>query len=77
MRIVYRIIDKNDSDDDCLYELMRETPDDFLYWAFIRYTNGDIDYPTLYFTSCRNLNGRVEGLAGALTFEEGDLCGDF
>lgn len=75
MRIVYRIIDKDDSDDDCLYELMREVPDGFLYWAFQHYTNGDIDYPTLYFTSCRNLHGKVKGLAGALKFEPADLEG--
>ena len=71
MKIIYRIIDKNNSDDDCLYELMRA--DDLLYWAVIRYTDGDINYPTLHFESCRNLNCRDCGLAGTLIFEPGDL----
>lgn len=77
MRIIYRIIDKNDSDNDCLYKLDRDPDNGILYWIFMRYTTGDLDYPTIYLTNSRNVNPGIQGLSASLTFEEGDLCGDF
>lgn len=78
MKIVYRIINKDNDEDDCLYELT--TTDDPVYlWQYLsRVKLGDDvgDYPILYLGMERNFDdfdASKNEIAGQLIFEPEDL----
>ena len=82
MRIIYRIINKDNDEDDCLYELTTTTDDPVYLWQYLsRVKLGDDvkDYPILYLGMERNFDdfdASKNEIAGQLRFEPEDLGGE-
>lgn len=80
MKIVYRIINKDNDEDDCLYELIKSDSEIYLWQYLSRVKLGDDvgDYPILYLGMERNFDdfdASKNEIAGQLRFEPEDLGG--
>ncbi len=72
MEIYKRIINRNNTMDDCVYMLVRL--DDELFWKFPSYRGIDEGFSTIYIGAERFDEDYYRVLPSLIPFEESDLC---